>query len=237
MSNVIYAALSRQTGLELEFASLANNVANATTAGYRGERHIFSEYVNAVDGGPSLSQTRIGGRALNLDQGDLSPTGGALDVALEGSGFFVVNTPGGERLTRAGAFLLNAEGVLVTADGHTLQGEGGGAIAVPAGAEPIVISSDGTISAGTSAIGRLRAVEVDAVALEREGDSLFRTTAPLVEASPTFRQGFIEASNVSPVVELSRMIEAQRAFEIGAQFLSQESDRISRAIEAIGGRR
>jgi flagellar basal-body rod protein FlgF len=237
MSNVIYAALSRQAGLEREFTSVANNVANASTAGFRGERHSFSEYVRAIPGEPSLSLTRVGARSIDLQQGELVATNGPLDVAIIGPGFFVVETPLGERLTRAGAFLRNAEGVLTTADGHYVHGEGGGAITIAAGAEQITISADGTISAGDAALGKLRIVDADVAGLQREGSSLFRSTAPVAERIATVRQGFIESSNVSPVIELSRMIEVQRAFEIGAQFLSEENDRIARAIEAIGGRR
>ncbi len=237
MSNVTYAALSRQAGLEREFTSVANNLANVSTAGFRGERHVFSEYVRAISGEPSLSQTRIGARAIDLRQGELVPTNGPLDVAIVGTGFFVVETALGERLTRAGSFLRNSEGVLTTGDGHIVQGEGGGAISIATDIDEIAISGEGTISAGDAVIGKLRIVEVDIAGLEREGNSLFRSIAPLEDKGAVIRQGFIESSNVSPVIELSRMIEVQRAFEIGSQFLSEENDRIARAIEAIGGRR
>lgn len=237
MTNVVYAALSRQAGLEREISSIANNIANTATTGFRGERHIFSEYVRSIPGEASLSQTRIGARAIDLRQGELVPTNGALDVAIVGPGFFIVETPQGERLTRAGSFLRNVEGVLTTADGHPVHGEGGGSIAIAADAGKIAISADGTISVGDVPVGKLRIVDADIAGLEREGLSLFRSATPVVEANSIIRQGFIESSNVSPVAELSRMIEVQRAFEIGAQFISEESDRIARAIEAIGGRR
>ncbi len=237
MSNAIYAALSRQTALDKELSSIANNIANASTVGYRKDKQIFSEYVNAIPAEPSLSQTRIGGRAISADQGDFIATGGALDVAIEGAGFFVVQTPQGERLTRAGAFLRNEEGVLATAEGHTVHGEGGGSIALPDGAGVIVIAADGVISASGAAIARIRVVSADPILLQREGSTLLKAGGALSEIDASVRQGFLESSNAQPVLELSRLIEVQRAFEIGQQLLANESERIERAVEVIGGNR
>jgi flagellar basal-body rod protein FlgF len=237
VSNVIYAALSRQTALQHEFASVANNIANASTTGFRSERHAFSEFVSALRGGPSLSQTRIGARFINQAPGVLVATNGVLDLAIEGAGFFVVDTPQGERLTRAGAFWPNTEGLLVSAEGFPVQSEGGGAISIPAGAASIVVSRDGVISVGGATLAKVRVVETNATALAREGSSLFRSTGDIVESNAAIRQGFLEASNVSPVLEIARMVEIQRAYEVGAQFIAQESDRIERAVETIGGRR
>ncbi len=235
MSNAIYSALSRQTALSQELASLANNIANASTAGFRGDGQIFSEYVNAVPGGPSISQTRIGGRLINRAQGDLVQTGGALDLAIEGEGFFVVETPQGDRLTRAGAFQRNERGLLASSDGHLVQGAGGGPIAVTDG--DLVISADGVISAGGAVIGQLRVATAEPTLLVREGTTLFRAEGPLADIAPVVRQGFIEASNVKPVLELSRLIEVQRAFELGQQLLTDEEARIQRAISILGGGR
>ena len=237
MTNPIYAALSRQTALERELATLANNIANASTIGFRADSQIFSEYVNAIRGEPSLSQTRLGGRAFKFEQGDLIATGGRLDLAIEGEGFFVVETPQGERLTRAGAFLRNEAGVLVTPEGYAVQSEGGGAIAIADDAASVVIAQDGVISANGAAIARIRVVRVDPTTLAREGSSLFLTTGDIAEIAPQVRQGFLEASNVQPVLALSRLIEVQRAFELGQQLIASENDRIGRAVDLLGGAR
>jgi len=237
MSNVIYAALSRQTALERELASIANNIANSSTTGYRKDTQIFSEYVNAVPFEPSISQTRIGARAISAEQGEFIATGASLDVAIEGPGYFVVQTPAGERLTRAGAFLRNGDGLLGNLDGFPVQGEGGGAIALPADATEVVIANDGVISARGEVIGRVRIAITDDAFLQREGSALLKAHGALTDVEPTVRQGFLEASNVSPVLELSRLIEVQRAFEIGQQLLANESERIERAVEIIGGNR
>ena len=155
MSNVIYAVLSRQAALEREFDSVANNIANASTTGFRSERRIFSEYVNAIAGEPSLSQTRDAGRGLDLGQGELVATGGPFDLAIDGRGFFVVDTPLGARLTRSGAFVQDAGGLLTTREGFPVHGAGGGPIAIPRGAGPIVVSSDGVLSANGAVFGRI----------------------------------------------------------------------------------
>lgn len=237
MSNAIYAALSRQAALDKELASLANNIANASTTGFRADGQIFSEYVSAVPAQPSLSLTRIGGRLVDTGQGDLVQTGGVLDLAIEGDGFFVVQTSRGERLTRSGAFQRNESGLLSTNDGSLVLGAGGGAIALPGGAGEIVVSQDGVISSGNAVIGQIRVAGADPTSLSREGTTLFRAAGPLTEIDPVVRQGFIEASNVEPVLELSRLIEVQRAFEIGQQLLASESERVERAVSVIGGSR
>jgi flagellar basal-body rod protein FlgF len=235
MSNAIYAALSRQAALDQELASLANNIANASTAGFRGDGQIFSEYVNAVPGEPSISQTRIGGRLINSAQGDFIQTGAPLDLAIEGDGYFVVATPQGERLTRAGAFQRNEQGLLATSEGHLVQGAGGGQITLTEG--DLVISADGVLSANGAVIGQVRVTTADPTLLTREGTTLFRSEGPLADIAPVVRQGFIEASNVTPVLELSRLIEVQRAFELGQQLLTDEEARIQRAISILGGGR
>ncbi|AXI48598.1 hypothetical protein C1J03_22925 [Sulfitobacter sp. SK012] len=117
MDNAGYIALTRQTGLAREMQTVANNIANAATTGFRAEGVIFSEYVQRVDDGASLSMGQGNVRKTSYEQGALTQTGGTFDVAIEGDGYFLVETRQGERLTRAGAFTPNAEGELVTYDG------------------------------------------------------------------------------------------------------------------------
>jgi flagellar basal-body rod protein FlgF len=237
MTNTVYASLSRQNALMRELHSLANNVANASTTGFRRDAFIFSEYVNELRGEPSLSQTRIGGRVIDPAQGEFVKTEGAFDVAIEGRGFFTVNTPQGLRLTRAGAFQLNEQGVLTTAQGFPVGGEGGGEIRIPIDAARVVVSGDGVISADDQVVGRFAIVDADPTVLEREGQTLFRSEAEPQPISAVVRQGFVEASNVDAVAEIARLIEVQRAFELGQQAVNEEFERIRRAIEAIGGQR
>ncbi len=126
-----YVALTRASGLAKELQSVANNIANLSTTGYRREGVMFAEEVRAlpVEGG-SVAMTAARARYTDKLQGSLEQTGGTLDLAIEGDGYFTVMTPQGERLTRAGAFTRNADGVVVNMDGHPLLDEGGGEIVI-----------------------------------------------------------------------------------------------------------
>ena len=104
MDNTGYVALTRQAGLLREMQAVANNIANASTTGFRREGIIFSEYVQRVEGGPSLSMATGDTRHMDLRQAGLSQTGGTFDFAIQGEGFFQLQTPNGPRLTRAGSF-------------------------------------------------------------------------------------------------------------------------------------
>ncbi len=238
MNNTSYVVLSRQAGLAKELTSVANNIANADTTGFRREGVVFSEYVKSLGAAErSLSQTRLGGRFFDADAGALAKTGATFDVAIDGEGFFAVETPRGERLTRAGSFSLSSEGQLTTPEGYRVLGEGGTPIDIPPGAGDITIAPDGSIAAGGAPLGRLTILTAPATALQREGDNLFRSTEPTEPAAqPQLRQGFVEDSNVNVVIELSRLIEVQRAYELGQQLLQQENDRISKTVEAMGPR-
>ena len=143
MDNPVYISLSRQSGLLKELNTIANNIANAQTAGYKREGALFTEYLAAAGrNDPSLSIGRLGAHFSDLAQGDLAQTGGSLDVAIEGAGFFLIGTPGGERLSRAGAFTATAEGVLVNSDGFPVLDEAGGEIAIPLEASEIAIAGE-----------------------------------------------------------------------------------------------
>ena len=238
MSNLSYVLLSRQASLARELDNVANNIANANTTGFRRDTSIFTEYVNAIRGDPSISQTRIGARAISDEQGEMIEAGGPFDLAIEGEGFFGVITPAGLRLTRAGAFLLNEEGVLTTKSGNPVAGDGGSPITVPGGASTIAIALDGSVAADGNLIGRITLFDAEQTSLVRVGDDLFRSTEePSPVESGRIRQGFLEASNVDAVLELSRMIEVQRAFELEQQIVNDDARRSQQAIETLSGAR
>ena len=128
MDAALYTTLNRQSGLMREMGVVANNIANASTNGFRREGVVFSEFVAALDEDPSLSMAHASGRHVDLSQATLAMTGGAFDFAIQGEGFFLIETPQGERLTRAGSFTPSPEGELVTADGYRLLDAGGAPI-------------------------------------------------------------------------------------------------------------
>jgi flagellar basal-body rod protein FlgF len=232
-----YVALTRQSGLAKELQSVANNIANLSTTGYRREGVIFAEEVQAlpVEGG-SVAMTEAQARYTEELQGALRETGGAYDLAIEGEGYFMVMTPTGERLTRAGAFAPNADGVLVNPDGHPLLDEGGGEIAIPFEARSVGISADGTVSVDGAPAARIGLFTVeDRTKLFREAGVLFRADAePVAVEEGRVVQGFLEQANVSPVTEMARMVEVQRAYEHGQKLLDQEDARIRLVVRVLG---
>ncbi|APX13977.1 flagellar hook-basal body complex protein [Tateyamaria omphalii] len=235
MDSTGYIALSRQSGLMREMQIVANNIANSATTGYRQEGLVFSEHVQGIQGGPSLSMGHGNVRHTSFVQGTLTQTGGTFDFAIEGDGFFLIQTPEGERVTRAGSFSPNAQGDLVTPDGYAVLDAGGAPVFIPSGAKSLSVSPDGSISADGAFVGQIGLVQpVDPATLTREGGVLFRSDDGF-EPSETARmlQGFVEDSNVDPIGQLARMIEIQRAYEMGQNFLNSEDERVRRAMDAM----
>ncbi len=235
MENAGYTTLTRQSGLLRELQAVANNIANAATTGYRQEGLIFAEHVMRTDGGPSLSMATANVRNTSMVQGALTPTGGSLDFAIEGPGFFLIETPQGERLTRAGNFTLSAAGEMVTNDGFRVLDAGGAPVFVPPDAKNVAVSRDGTLSADGRPIGQLGLVRpVEAHDLIREDGVMFRTeggTEPVLDTRIV--QGFLESANVDPIGQIARMVEIQRAYEMGQSFLDAENERIRTALKAF----
>ena len=147
MENAIYTTLARQSGLTREMNVLANNIANANTTGFRQAGVTFTEFVKASSGAASLSMAVANVPSISTAQGTLTQTGGAFDFAIEGDGYFMIETPAGNRLTRAGSFAPNGAGNLVTAQGYLVMDSGGAAIFIPPDAGTLGVSADGTISA------------------------------------------------------------------------------------------
>lgn len=229
-----YATLNRQSGLMREMGVVANNIANASTTGYRREGVVFSEYVAALGQDPSLSMAHASGRHVDLSQATLAQTGGAFDFAIQGEGFFLVETPQGDRLTRAGAFTPNAEGELVTMDGNRLLDAGGAPIFVPPDAM-VALAADGTLSANGEPLAQVGLWRpVDPMALRHQSGTLFDGGAVEPVENGTLAQGMLEDSNVQPVSEIARMIEVQRAYELGQRFLDAEDERVRGVIQALG---
>ncbi|WP_371060924.1 flagellar hook-basal body complex protein [Rhodosalinus sp. 5P4] len=234
MENASYVTLSRQSGLLREMQSVANNIANASTTGYRKEGVIFAEFVRRIEGGDSLSMGALRARHVSDLQGALTRTGDPFDLAVEGPGYFLVETGEGERLTRAGSFTPGPDGELVTPDGHRLLDAGGAPVFAPPNAE-IAIGTDGTLSADGRLVAQIGLYRpTDPLGLQREAGVLFRSEDG-VEPEPGGRvlQGFLEKSNVDPVGQVARMIEVQRAYELGQSFLDAENERIRSAIRTF----
>jgi flagellar basal-body rod protein FlgF len=236
MDNALHAlAVNRQRGLATELNTIANNIANLSTPGFRRERVLFSEFVHAARRGESVSMADTGARVADRRGGGLRVTGGALDFALEGAGYFLVE--GGEAgplLTRAGAFQRSREGLLVTAGGRAVLDDGRAPVFLPPGGE-VTAAPDGTLSIDGAPIARLAVATAPPETLARAGDTAFRAEGAIEPvAEPRVRQGALEGSNVEPVVEIARMIEVSRAYEHARQLVEDEDERIRNVLRTLG---
>ncbi|WP_170327819.1 flagellar hook-basal body complex protein [Ruegeria arenilitoris] len=230
-----YVTLSRQSGLMNEMRLVANNIANANTTGYRAQGLVFSEFVQDVPGNPSLSMSRAEARNTSQQQGLLTETGGQFDFAIEGDGFFMVETASGNRLTRAGAFSPSAESDLVTMDGHRVLDVNGAPVFIPPDAASIDVGSDGTLSIEGQLLGQIGVYRVaDPSTLVREGSTQFRAEGEIEPVeNPVVVHRFLEGSNVNAVHQVTRLVEIQRAYELGQSFLETEDERVRGALKAL----
>jgi flagellar basal-body rod protein FlgF len=214
---------------------VANNIANISTTGFRREGVIFAEHVARMDEGPSLSMASGNARLIDLSQAGVSQTGGTFDMAIQGEGFFLIETPDGQALTRAGSFTPSASGELVTNDGYRLLDQGGAPVLIPPDARVVAVAQDGTLSADGQPLARLGLwAPTDATSLRHQSGTTFKADDLQPVEGGTILQGFLEDSNVQPVSEIARMIEVQRAYEMGQGFLDKEDARMRSVIQTLG---
>ncbi|MEO0859503.1 MAG: flagellar hook-basal body complex protein [Pseudomonadota bacterium] len=229
MSDSIYPTLGRQAGLLREMDVIAQNIANASTTGYRSSGVIFSEFVvDAGKGNPSVSMSFGNGRRTEMEQGGLEMTGGTLDLAIEGDGFFLVDVGGTTHLTRAGAFVAGADGQVQTVEGHPLLDQGEAPVVIPPGAAELYVAPDGTISADGQPVAQVGLVRpTDPVQLQRHAGTMFNANGAFEPVeNPRIMQGALESSNVNPVIEIARMVTVQNAYELGQNFMEKEDERL-----------
>lgn len=221
MDSGYYAAATALVSRTAELDTIANNLANASTAGFRAQENVFSSVLaNAANpSGSALvgamnSYGLLSGTTLDQTQGTLQKTGNTLDVAIEGHGYFEVQTANGTAYTRNGGFQISANGQLVTGTGDAVMGENG-PISMPSG--KVSISADGTISLDGAVSGKLKVVEFPTgTQLQSLGNSYY--TAPpdtaVAATQSNVRQGFLENSNVNPVTGMIELVTAQQTAEI-----------------------
>lgn len=240
MQSAVYSAVFGSTTQSKRLDYIANNLANVNTTGYKRMAMSFCDAFRNQEIGkaPMVSETRLHTVDVDLTQGGLTMTGNPLDLAIEGRGFFKLETPNGVRYTRAGMFRLDANGVITDAHGNILQGEGG-PVTVPRDAQP-VINDAGDVYVDGAVVGRIAMVTFDAPQdLEPVGHHLFRTPddqafeeIPATDA--TLHQGFLENSNVEVVQEMVRMIEVSRNVGAEQKIMTTSSDMDDKAINTVG---
>ncbi len=233
MDNTSYVALSRQMTLERQMSVVAGNIANMNTAGYKTEHLLFEQVLERAGKPGRVAFVQDVGLIRDLGPGALETTGNPLDLAINGEGYFTVETENGPRYTRSGHFSLNGEGAIVTSGGHPLLDAGGAAIQLPPEVGGISIARDGTISTNDGIVARIGLVRfADDTRLGREGDSLLVTDqVPEPVDAPDIAQGRLERSNVQPILEMTRMMETVRAFQNTQRLLETHHEMVRRVIE------
>jgi flagellar basal-body rod protein FlgF len=237
MENSLYVGLSRQLVLQRSMSMIANNVANVNTSGYKAQNPIFKEFISKPQGAPEdLSMVYDSGQYLTSSSGPLQQTGAPYDVALEGPGFFGIQTPSGEiQYTRAGNFNVNATGELVTPSGFRVADTGGAAITIPDGTQQVKITENGQVIADGNAVGQIMVMEFENINnLRPEGNGLHTALVPGTPAvETTVRQGALEGSNVNSVSEMTRMIEVLRDYQSTMRMVNNEHERQRTAIQRL----
>jgi flagellar basal-body rod protein FlgG len=263
----VYTALSGAMAQSQRLDTIANNLANVNTPAFKRDQQVFQEYLTANEKpsdviqapripasiesfydmqGGDKSFVDTAGTYTNFSQGTMKNTGNALDVAIDGKGFFEIATPQGVRFSRLGAFKLDGNGQLVTKDGHPVLK------AAPEGTDPetrvikvsgqaqVTITDSGDVYDGDAVVGKISLVDIPGKdALSKVGGSLYefkKNVKPEVVnvANPSFKQGFIEGSNVNIVQEMTDMIQTTRTFESTQKAIHAYDSMADKLINVVG---
>jgi flagellar basal-body rod protein FlgF len=239
MENSGYLALARQVALDRALDITANNLANLRTTGYKAEKVLFEEYVqrqtSPLTPPNEMSSVVQVGTFTDFRAGGFEQTGNPLDFAIQGDGFFAVQTEDGPRYTRAGNFRLDDAGQIVTADGLPVLDAGGAPIQLPPEGGRITVAGDGQVAVDGAVVGQIGVLQFDdPQSLVREGSGLYSSTAePIQSEEARVIQGMIEGANVQPVLEITRMMDILRAFQAAQQMVDGQHELARNATTKI----
>ncbi len=245
-----YIALSRQMVLRRQLDVIANNIANMDSPGYRGESMMFVEYLaDTKDKVPAglrkISYVQDIASVRDLSEGAKTVTDNPLDLAINGNGYFAIESENGERYTRNGAFMLDGDGQIVTTSGLPLLNDNGQPMVIPPSAGRIDVARDGTVSyhdqegGDVVEVGRIQIVQFEnEYALKKDAQLMFRADGqePLPAEDAEILQGFIEKSNVKGVVEMTRLMQTVNSYQSAGRVVEAEHERQRRAIQTLAGR-
>ncbi|MDR2885078.1 MAG: flagellar basal-body rod protein FlgF [Deferribacteraceae bacterium] len=251
MENGLYVAASGMLMQQQRMDVISNNMANINTTGFKKELALFSDYRPVDNRNPqNLIQKSYYNRTINSsvklddivtnhEQGHLKQTENKFDVAIiDENNFFAVETPFGVRYTRDGEFTMNSEGELVTRDGfRVMDMDTDAPIVIPPDHVYMDITNDGTVNIDNAPIGQIAVVRFeDLGALQKMGRNLYTAVGAIPEQAenPTVMQGYVESSNVNPVLEMVNMVEAARAFEMYQKAVQTHDSLDDLAANTIG---
>ncbi|MGO4707440.1 flagellar basal-body rod protein FlgF [Microvirga sp. 2MCAF38] len=238
MQSALYVALSAQVALERRLNTVANNVANVATAGFRADEVKFATVLSKV-GTDAVAYASPGETFISRRAGSINKTDNPLDVAIQGDAWLAMSTPDGNVYTRDGRMQMIETGELRTVDGHPVLDAGGTPILLdPQGPSP-TIGRDGSIMQGNNQLGSLGVFRIaNDSRLTRYGNSgVISSTQPqLVQdfTSIGVQQGYSEGANVNPVLEMTKMITISRTFESAASTIAETESSLLSAIRALG---
>lgn len=240
MQDSLYVSLSGQIALERRLNTIADNVANMSTVGFRAGGVRFADLVSG-HGANSVSFTSTGHNYLATHAGQLRETGNPLDFAVRGDAWFAIETPAGPVMTRDGRFQLTAEGGLVTLQGYPVLDAGGAPLQLDPVEGPPEAGADGALTQNGRRVGAIGLFTFEpGLDFQRFGNSGIVPTSepePLVDRSDIgVAQGFVEDSNVNPVTEMTRLIQVQRAFDSHMSMTRDTEGSIAEAIRTLGAK-
>lgn len=242
MQSAVYVSLSSQLALDHRMSTVAGNMANMNTTGFRGTEVKFAEVLDQVAGGSDTSYVNQGKDFLHTDSGGLTETGNPLDFAVKGDAWFLVDGPAGPMLSRDGRFASNDQGELINIHGHQVLDAGGGPIPFDAALGELKAGADGSLTQNGQPIGSLGLFQADlSLGFQRIGDSgILSVDQPqaIVDTHGIgVHQGYLEGSNVDAVLEMANLISVSRSFENVTTVLQDLNETIKQAIQTIGGGR
>lgn len=238
MQTSLPVALSAQLAMEKRLDTIADNLANARTAGFRATEVKFETFLSSAAQRP-VAFASHGENYISTRTGEFTQTGNPLDIAVNGNAFFAVEGSNGPIYTRDGRMTMNEAGELQSMTGARVLDVGGAPIVINPGGGNVSIARDGMISQAGAEIAAVGLFQMpEGAVLSRAGTSGVvpdRAALPVVEfGGINVMQGFIEGSNVNPILEITRLIELQRAFESAAKFLDSSEQSLDRAVSMLG---
>ena len=238
MQSSLYVALSAQVAMERRLNTIANNVANMNTGGFRADEVKFEEILSLA-AKENVSFASSGQNFISRRTGPMTKTDNPLDVAIQGDGWFAFQGPSGPVYTRDGRFKMNENGDLLTVDGYQVLDAGGAPIALDPMAGSPIVGRDGTVMQGTNQVGAIGIFNLRSESkLTRFGNSGVLSSIPgeVVQdfTSNGVQQGFSEGSNVNPVLEMTKMIAVQRSFDSAATTIQESESTLMDAIRTLG---
>ncbi len=239
MDSAMYVALSSQVALQQRLDTIAQNVANIGTAGYRAEGVKFATALEEAAARDSTAFVSSGETYVTRHAGSLTQTENPLDVAVQGDAWFAIATPAGVAYTRDGRLQMQQGGELTTLGGHPVLDVGRAPLIVDPDAGPPVITRDGMITQGGQQLGAIGLFRIDPeTPLQRYDNASVIPQGQAIEVldftSNGIVQGFVEGSNVNPIMEISRLIAVTRAFEAANTMIDQAKSTTDNAIRTLG---